>query len=889
VTVQICTIIARNYLPFARVLATSFREHHPDGAVTVLVFDDVDHEVDASGEPFDVVRIDDLGEDVPELYRMAAMYDVTEFATALKPWLLEALLRRGAASVLYLDPDIQVFHPLDGIAALAAEHDIVLTPHVTSPMPRDGKMTCETAILSAGIYNLGFVAVGPGALGPGRDGKQPFLGFWKERLLRECLNEPEQMHFVDQRWVDFVPGIYDPVILREPVYNVAYWNLDHRDVQWTGGRYEVNGEPLQFFHFSGFNPTLPWLLSKHQGDRSRILLSERPTVRRLCDEYGDRLLASGYGTDAGRAYAFGHMANGVPLDRYARRVVVDAVLAADEGTDVYPPLPWDVAGADALCDWLRAPPRVPGDPGNLSVYLATVYGLNVHELRPRFFDPQGADRERFLAWAAEEAEAGNLAGRLVGPVGPAVAGGTAAAGGTAVAGGTVVVGGTAVAGGTVVAGGTAAPPGPSSREWAPPDQLRPGFLVAGYLRAELGVGEAARLLIECMEEAHLPYSTFVVTDTVSRQDHDHTSVGEGTRDFTTAVVYVNADQTPSFAATVGPGFFAGRHVVGGWAWELEEFPERWHGSFDLVDEVWAPSEFARAAIAAATDLPVFTYPHPIVVPEVTPGVDRAALGLPEDRFVFLFCFDLLSILERKNPLGLIEAFIRAFPEGGDSGPVLVLKVINGERAIGNLERLRLAAIDRPDILVVDGYLSSGEVGALMDAADCYVSLHRSEGYGLTMGEAMALGKPVIATGYSGNLDFMTAETAYLVPWEYGAVPPGCDPYPAGAKWAEPDLEAAARIMRQVADDPAAARAVGQRARQWVLEHHGLESRAGFLRTRLREIEADRARERARVAAASQTPPPRPGERYVRRILQSERLMRYPRGVARRIRTFSDPQ
>ena len=104
-------------------------------------------------------------------------------------------------------------------------------------------------------------------------------------------------------------------------------------------------------------------------------------------------------------------------------------------------------------------------------------------------------------------------------------------------------------------------------------------------------------------------------------------MGEGTRDFSTAVVYVNADQMPSFADTVGSGFFAGRHVVGAWAWELEEFPDRWRGSFDLVDEVWAPSEYARAAIAAATDRPVFAFPHPIVAPPVAPGSGREDRGL----------------------------------------------------------------------------------------------------------------------------------------------------------------------------------------------------------------------------------------------------------------------
>jgi len=852
VAVHACTIIARNYLPLARVLGTSFRTHHPDGTMTVLVFDDVDGELDGADEPFEIVHIDDLGPDVPELYRMAAMYEVTEYATALKPWLLEMLLRRGAPAVLYIDPDIQVFDSLEEIAALAAAHDIVLTPHAVEPMPRDGKMTTETAILASGIYNLGFIGVGQGTLEEKPPGKPSFLSFWQERLVRECINDPQGMRFVDQRWMDFVPAVYEPCIMREKTYNVAYWNLDHRDLVWSGSRYEIDGEPLRFFHFSGFSPKARHLLSKHQGDRPRILLSERPDVRRICDEYADLLLANGYGTEASTDYAFNRMANGAPIDEYVRRVYRDAVLAADAGEDEYPPLPWTVEGAEALCAWMSAPPRVPGDPGRLSVYLATVFGMRVHELRATYFDPQAADHARFLKWAHDRADEGELIERFL-EVPP-----TGAAGGVTEA-------------------------EPPIQEWGPSDRLRPGYLVAGYLKAELGMGESARLLAASLEAGGLPYSTFAFDQTLSRQEHAFDGAGQGTRDFDVNVVCVNADQIPVFAAAVGPGFFAGRYTIGHWAWELEEFPAQWATSFDYVHEVWAMSEFTRRAIAAATDKPVRTFPLAIVEPRVAEGVGRADLGVPEEPFVFLFCFDMLSILERKNPLGLIEAYRRAFDP--DGGTALVLKIINGERAIGDLELLRLAIGSRPDIVLLDGYLSSDEVSALMAVSDCYVSLHRSEGFGLTMAEAMALGKPVIATGYSGNMDFMDDTTAYLVPWTYGEVPTGCDPYPVGAKWADPDLDEAARLMRHVVADPEQAAARGAAARTSVLTAHSPARRAPFLRDTLNRIEQDRADAVLRHASSA-PPPPGPTRKFVARLARSERLARYPRGIVRRLRDYA---
>ena len=169
-----------------------------------------------------------------------------------------------------------------------------------------------------------------------------------------------------------------------------------------------------------------------------------------------------------------------------------------------------------------------------------------------------------------------------------------------------------------------------------------------------------------------------------------------------------------------------------------------------------------------------TVPLPVPIPRRSETVTRGSLHLP-DGFLFLFAFDFFSIFERKNPLGLIRAFTRAFRAG--EGPTLVIKTINGDRKLHDLEKLRAATEGRQDIIVIDEDYSAEEKNSLLGLCDCYVSLHRSEGLGLTMAEAMGLGKPVIATGYSGNLDFMTAENSYLVDYTMGAVPAGSDPYP----------------------------------------------------------------------------------------------------------------
>jgi hypothetical protein len=205
--------------------------------------------------------------------------------------------------------------------------------------------------------------------------------------------------------------------------------------------------------------------------------------------------------------------------------------------------------------------------------------------------------------------------------------------------------------------------------------------------------------------------------------------------------------------------------------------------------------------------------------------------------MFLFMFDFFSILERKNPLGLIRAFRQAFASG--EGPTLVLKTINGGKRLNDLERLRASAADRPDILVIDEYYTSEQKNALLGLCDCYVSLHRSEGLGLTMAEAMGLGKPVIATGYSGNLHFMTGENSYLVDYAMSSVPADCYPYPKGSVWADPNLEHAAELMCRVYADRDEASARAARGRQHILTRHNVEISTAALTTRLEAIRRSR--------------------------------------------------
>ena len=245
-------------------------------------------------------------------------------------------------------------------------------------------------------------------------------------------------------------------------------------------------------------------------------------------------------------------------------------------------------------------------------------------------------------------------------------------------------------------------------------------------------------------------------------------------------------------------------------------------------------------------MPVVVVPLPVEAPDA--GGATVPFALP-DGFVFLFAFDFFSTLERKNPLGLVEAFTRAFAPG--EGPVLVLKTINARHRPEAREHLRHAIGGREDILLVDEALDERQMAALLARADCFVSLHRAEGFGLGPAEAMALGKPVIATGFSGTTDFMTPANSYLVDWRLRSVGPDAEHYPAEGTWAEPSVEHAAALMREVWSDPGAAAARGARAREDVAISLSAQAVGAIARARLARID----RRRTRIAPAAAGPVP----------------------------------
>ena len=354
-----------------------------------------------------------------------------------------------------------------------------------------------------------------------------------------------------------------------------------------------------------------------------------------------------------------------------------------------------------------------------------------------------------------------------------------------------------------------------SRE--PSHQTRPfGINLAGYFESEKGVGEAARATVRALEAVSVPYVMNNVRDAGAVNVDSISGCFSDENPYNINLVHINADQLPTFGVRKGREYFAQRFNVGYWFWELASFPSDYYGSFECFDELWTASKFTQAALAHASPIPVVRIPPalnpaPMVVDKEI-GCDR--FGLPCDRFLFLVMFDFHSSIERKNPAAAVEAFKQAFGKAEDVMLVVKSSHLSDDKA--PLRPILESAQNQNNIRVIDGVFSRWEIDHLLVACDCFVSLHRSEGFGLPIAEAMKFRKPVLATAYSGNMDFMTPTNSFLV--RYGLVELDRDygPYRRGSVWAEPDVSHAADLMRYVYEKREEASKIGVKAEQDIM-------------------------------------------------------------------------
>jgi glycosyltransferase involved in cell wall biosynthesis len=780
----IFTICSNNYVSMAAILLASAKRFHPEATLYLCL---ADARLPNEGfYPADciVVPIEELN--IPEFRSFVFRYDITELNTAVKPFMFQHLLHRGHQFVLYFDPDIQVFARLDQILeALRGGASLLLTPHICAPAEGEDYPN-DIAIMRAGIFNLGFLGVQACVEA------ESILAWWGRRLQYDCISDQNAGIFVDQKFMDLVPGFADNVrISRDPTLNVAYWNLHQRALSFQNENWKVDGRPLGFYHFSGFEPDKINRLSKHtEAFRDKAI---SPALSRLLEQYATLLRANNHGRFPAGLYAYGRFASGTPIPPIVRKMFRDRHLT------------WPGDPFETYESYLHAP--LPGQwMGSASAIVTNLMGY-LHEQEPwlrHTFDLSQACGVRGLVdWFLHHGETHVKDCRLIQPVAERV--------------------------------------GRRSKLGAPPASRsveEEDINVVGYLRSAVGVGEAARLMLRSLIygglRAHGLETTLNCESMRSDKSCDSVIAREAKGRF--QLFGINCDQLLQVIEHLRPVLRRDAYRIVAPFWELTNFPDAWLSALDAVDEIWAPTRFIQMTLAKKVRQPVLRMPLMLDF-EQPRHVDRRQFGLPDRNFLFFFAFDYLSYLERKNPMAVVSAFKRAFRANGYARPAhLVLKTMNAEKVLGAGRSIREVVQGDPDIILIEKTLTREQTLALIAACDAVSTLHRSEGLGLLVAEAMVLGKPVIATDYSATTELVTPETGWAVDCRLTPVLEGMYPHHEGQVWADPDIDHAAWQMRRVIDDqPEVQRRVAA-ARALISREYGIKKVASSQLARLKRIE-----------------------------------------------------
>ncbi|MFN2513705.1 MAG: glycosyltransferase [Pyrinomonadaceae bacterium] len=365
--------------------------------------------------------------------------------------------------------------------------------------------------------------------------------------------------------------------------------------------------------------------------------------------------------------------------------------------------------------------------------------------------------------------------------------------------------------------------------------VAPGVNLVGYIRAEMGLGVVARGMASAFESVQIPFNVINVERGNYSRHRDyswsHKEVRLSRYDIT--LVCVNPDNSFHLRTQVSAEVLGNRYVIGNWFWELPEFPDEWMMEFEFTDEVWAASRFIRDAVSPKSPVPVVRIP-PVVRLSYFTHFSKSQLGLPEHRFLFLAMFDTKSVLQRKNPLGILRSFKNAFLPN-DPSVGLIMKFNNPDYQEPMLQALQEEMKGRENVFVIDRVMNRDEVNSLISVSDCFVSLHRSEGFGLGPAEAMSLGKPSIITNWSGNTDYMTRDNSIGIDYELVKLGQDYGPYKADQYWAEPDLEQATYWMKTIVQDAELAKRIGRRGQETINSEFSPEAVGRKIQERLEQI------------------------------------------------------
>lgn len=809
------TVVAKNYMSYARTLCESIAKHHPDAKIYIGLSDKLAGELDPDNENYEIIEAGQLG--LPNFNAFAFRYDVMEFSTAIKPYMFRWIFSNTKAkNVVYIDPDILVVSPLERVMSLLDQGaSTVLTPHLTTRID-DSYLPNENSMLQVGVYNLGFIALSR------HEEALKLISWWCDRLERGAIVDLANGLFTDQKWADLMPCLFgDVAVLRDPGYNAAYWNLMHRNIDQVDGKWMANDRPLAFFHFSGVDPRNPEIFSKHQ---NRFMLADIGKLKGLYEYYVGQLIKNGYFETNKLKYYFNYLNDGTKVHNAMRnyfRHMLDAKNSDFANpfnlTSAYFNQSEPIFGKKSpvtrfMYGLYKQKPEIQQsfDLKSLSGQYAyanwfiysshNIYGVDKEYIKPVIKDGLKSNlisnswyynylkKKVLMAGYAFYVKYPTLAKKIIRllPLGfeSRLRGSAKNA---------------------IYSPVTQLPrlTGLLNNIFSKPSgNVKPetGVTVIGYVSGDFGVAENLRSVAGCLDKVDYPFDIYEI-DAGDGYSKTNARFRDRIKDLSAKGIQlycVNADQMQHVQTMLGEQRINGTYRIGYWFWELSRFPDEWLYALELVDEVWAPTKFIYDALSKVTTKPLVHMPVAVDF-EIQGQYDRKSFDLPEDKFLFLVSFDFHSFSTRKNATATLAAFKQAFLEHiNDVG--LVIKTIHGEKHPEKYSELLDALKSDERIHLINKALSRDEMYGLIKVCDCYVSLHRSEGFGLGIAEAMLLGKPVIATAYSGNMDFMRYDNSCQI--DYSLIEVNADEYPhwENQKWADPSVKLAADVMYKVYSD-----------------------------------------------------------------------------------------
>eukprot|EP00557_Chaetoceros_sp_GSL56_P003305 CAMPEP_0176500960 /NCGR_PEP_ID=MMETSP0200_2-20121128/13878_1 /TAXON_ID=947934 /ORGANISM="Chaetoceros sp., Strain GSL56" /LENGTH=1002 /DNA_ID=CAMNT_0017899759 /DNA_START=162 /DNA_END=3170 /DNA_ORIENTATION=- len=817
--------------------STTRQQQQEEGSTTTIPLQGKIESVIATLDKFTMVTMEQLDKSLPGFHSMqfGFKFNLVCLQTTIKPYaFMYAFKHLGADSAIFLDNDIWVTAPLDAIVAQLGMTSVVVTPHIISPNPMDGMRQTDKDILQAGVFNFGFVAF------RNTPTSMKFLDWWGEQLsLFGFVDVPKGMHF-DQNWGMFIPAFFDHddyFVMRGRQYNIAYWNLHERGsylfmkdnlpyLKQTESNDDESSTRVVFMHFSGISLLEEFdgfRISRHQ---NRFTLNDFPVFGDVLNAYMQVLNAHDALAFRSIPYGFENLSDGIQISDSMRMTYASAVFpiadssslvqvandrsypgAPPYGIEMSPFVRYDFQRSvlhDPFCAshscmgssskklfWEWALTTIPSHAVDCDgAFFFSALELSIWErradLQNAFPEPIGNDFNQFKAWflarhIIEEGLVDNTSYEKWK---------------------------------TLV---TYHKEHHFTKFHKPLTEYGEivGVNIIGWHTGIFSIGIAAKKQYISALSVNIPVGAIHLAFAVDKQYMAASQLNYNlTRSCSHPVNFYifNADATSQVIDQIPPIIRAYKYNVAYWFWELDEFPQEWMQYAKQYDEIWVGSTFIKASIENSagydgTPVKVLHLPYDSFALQqdtsTLASVDIAEISSKQNKFTFLVMFDCGSFTERKNPEGAIRAFVDAFPvESADSQKYMLIVKMHSCTAT-NFERLKHAAAGDDRIIFINKVLSDEENLKLQQHVDCYISLHRTEGYGLIILETLARGIPVIATNYGGNTDIFEAASDFVgtcifpVTFELTQLSETVGPYKKGTRWANPDHDFAVLAMRNV--------------------------------------------------------------------------------------------